>query len=116
MVLFVESQNGECRSWLSAHHSDADSCDSSCNKTKEVIVELFEYRGLVSKKVPIHSVKVMLDDDELYTEKKYTSEWTPCRNESSADRPPDDDNGVTITISFAYTPGGSDSIIYVDYR
>lgn len=61
---------------------DAKGCDSACDKTTEIVVELFKYRRkhLVSKdKVGILSVRVPLKEDELYTEETYTSEWTPLR-------------------------------------
>lgn len=62
----------------SNHNHGTDVCDRACDKTKEVVVELFEYRrkyGL-KEKAQILSMKVLLQDDELYTEKTYTSEWT----------------------------------------
>lgn len=59
--------------------SDAYMCDSSCDKTKEIVIQLYEYRrkyGVVKDKVQVLSKTVSLQDDELYTEKKYESEWS----------------------------------------
>lgn len=42
------------------------------------MVELFEYRrkyGVLKEKVQVFSETVLLQDDELYTEKACTSEW-----------------------------------------
>ena len=67
------------RAQLSFHYYDAKGCDSACDKTREILVELFKYRRkqLSSKdKVRILSVKVPLKKDELYTKETYTSEWT----------------------------------------
>lgn len=52
-------------------------CNRSCDKTKEVIIQLYKYRhkfGLLKDKVQVLSVKVPLEDDELYTEETYTCE------------------------------------------
>ena len=58
---------------------DAKGCDSACDQTKEILVELFKNRRkqLISKeKLRILSVKVPLEEDEIYTKEMYTSEWT----------------------------------------
>ena len=65
------------RAHLSFRYHDAKGCDSACDKSKEILVELFKYRRkqLISKdKVRILSVKVPLKEDELYTKEMYTSE------------------------------------------
>ena len=59
-------------------YSNADWCCSPC-ETQELAVELFEYRrkyGVLKDKVRIASMKMPLEDDVLYTEKIYSSEWT----------------------------------------
>lgn len=55
--------------------------DSSCDKTNEIVIQLYVYRrkfGLAKEKVQVFSETVTLQDDELYTEKKYHSKWSPC--------------------------------------
>lgn len=59
------------------HCPDVKECNSACDKTKEVVVELFEYkrkRVVLKDRIRILSVKVPLEEDELYTEKTYTGE------------------------------------------
>lgn len=59
------------------HYSNAESCDSPCDKTKEVVVELFKYRRkfrISTDKVRILSEKVPLQDDELYIKRTFTGE------------------------------------------
>lgn len=56
---------------------DAHSCDSPCDETSVVVVELFEYKSkyrAFKKKVQILSMKISLQDEEIYTEKVYQSE------------------------------------------
>ena len=51
--------------------------NSPCDKTKEVVVELFEYGHkykIFKDKVRILSKEVSLQDDELYTKRTYTGE------------------------------------------
>lgn len=58
-------------------YSDANERDSSCDKTKEVVIQLYEYRSkywVLKDKIQVLSKTVSLQDDELYTEKKYESE------------------------------------------
>lgn len=50
---------------------------SACNRTKEVMIQIFRYIydfGIVKKKEKVASIKILLDDDELYTEKTFQSE------------------------------------------
>lgn len=64
--------------FTSPHYSNTESRDSPCDKTKEVVVELFEYRRrykISTDKVRTLSEKVSLQDDELYTERTCTGEW-----------------------------------------
>ena len=52
---------------------------SPCDKAEEVVIELYEYRRkykLAKDKVLVLSKTVSLQNDELYTEKKYESEWS----------------------------------------
>ena len=98
------------RAQLSFCYHDAKGCDSACDKTKEVLVELFQYRHrhLISKdKVRILFVKVPLEEDEIYTKEVFTSEWTLLPIKRETDHLPGEDNEGTITITFAYTPGGN---------
>ena len=88
----------------------AEGCDSACDKTNEILVELFKYRRkqLVSKdKVRILSVKVPLEEDEIYTKGVFTSEWTLLPIERDTDHLPGEDNEGSVTIAFAYSPGGN---------
>ena len=83
------------------------------------MVELFKYRRkqLISKdKVQILSVKVPLEEDEMYTKEMYTSEWPlRLRNiKNNTDYSLGDDNTATITVSFSYTPGGIDNLLNTD--
>ena len=74
------------------------------------MVELFKYRRkqLISKeKVRILSVKVPLEEDEIYTKEVFTSEWTSLLIKRDTDYFPGEDDEGTITITFAYTPGGN---------
>lgn len=90
---------------------DAKGCDSACDKTKEIMVELFKYRRkhLITKdKVRILSAKVALKEAELYTKETYTGEWTSLPIERDTHCLLGEDNGATITISFAYSPRGNE--------
>lgn len=92
------------------NYSGANVFDSPCDKTKEIVVQLYEYRrkyGVVKDKVQIFSKTVSLQDDVLYTEKTYTSEWTSWPIKNNTDCLLGDDNEGVITITFAYSPGGS---------
>ena len=60
-------------------YSDTNVWDSSCDKTKEILIQLYEYRRkywILKNKVQVLSKTVLLQDNELYTEKTYESEWT----------------------------------------
>ena len=74
------------------------------------MVELFKYRHkhLISKdKVRILSVKVPLAEDEIYTKGVFTSEWALLLIKQDTDYLPGEDNEGTISITFAYSPGGN---------
>ena len=47
---------------------------SSCYKTNEVVIQLYEYRGKHEGRVEVCSKTVSLQDDELYATEEYTSE------------------------------------------
>lgn len=82
------------------------------------MVELFEYRrkyGVLKEKVRIISLKMPLDDDVLYTEKTCFSEWISWRIRSHTDCPLGDGGRGTITMTFAYSPGGNDDLLYIGY-
>ena len=56
-------------------YSDTNVWDSSCDKTKEILIQLYEYRRRDERdKVEICSKTVMLENDVLHTENTYTSE------------------------------------------
>ena len=98
------------RAQLFFRYYEAKGCDSACDKTKEILVELFKYRRkqLISKdKVRILSVNVPLKEDELYTKETYTSEWTLLLIKRDSDHLPGEEYEGTITIAFAYSPGGN---------
>lgn len=83
------------------------------------MIELFEYRHkylVLKNKVPILSVRVPLEDEKLYTEETYTSERRNRLIESDTDCLSGNENKGSITITFAYTPGGNDNILVVYYR
>lgn len=72
--LSVGPQVRKCKLWPPIYYSDAHGCDSPCDKTKEITVELFQYRRkyiFLKEKLRIFSMKIPLQDDELYT--TYTS-------------------------------------------
>ena len=81
------------------------------------MIELFEYRHkVISKdKVSILSMKMLLEDDELYAVKTQTSEWTPWPSVPYPDCLLGDDNSVIVTITFAYTPGGNTQMMNIIY-
>ena len=58
---------------------DANVCDSPCDETKEIVIQLYEYRrkyGVVKDKVQVFSKTMSLRDDEVYREEIYHSEWS----------------------------------------
>ena len=82
------------------------------------MIELFEYRRkqvVLKDKLSILSMKVALDDDELYTEKFQTSELSPLLVLTDADCSIGDDNGTIVTITFAYSPGGNILLLKMTY-
>lgn len=68
---------------------------------------------VLKEKVRIFTVKVPLEDGKLYTEGTYTSEWRSWRIKSNTNCWLGDGNEGTVTIAFAYTPGGNHNIIVV---
>ena len=59
--------------------SDANVCDSPCDETNEIVIQLYEYRrkyGVVKDKVQVFSKTVSLQYDEVYREEIYHSGWS----------------------------------------
>ena len=58
--------------------SDANVCDSPCDETKEIVIQLYECRRKygVKKKKEVFSKTVSLQDDEVYMEEIYHSGWS----------------------------------------
>ena len=58
-------------------NAEAKGYDSACDKAKEIVVELFEYRRkhlVLKEKVRILTEKVPLEDGKLYTKETYIGE------------------------------------------
>ena len=58
----------------------------------------------------VFSETVALRGDELYTDKACTSKWIWRIAMSYADFLSGDNNEITVTLSFAYTPGGNEKL------
>ena len=62
-----------------ADELDANVCDSPCDETKEIVIQLYEYHrkyGIVKDKVQVFSKTVSLQDGEVYREEIYHSGWS----------------------------------------
>ena len=69
-------------------YADTKRYDSACDETKEIVIELFEYRRkylFLKEKVRILTAKVTLEDGKLYTKETYIGEWRLRRTKSNTD-------------------------------